>query len=85
MLPDRSALRVQPEPGLALLVGADTVIGDERQADGTTLLPWTAIPTLPRVRSCVQTIQTDVCIVKQARNGEPDRLAKLLLMALLHG
>jgi len=46
---DRGTLGIQPEPGLALLVGADTVVGNKGAAwgyDETELPAKTVIPTL---------------------------------------
>jgi len=46
---DGGALRVEAEARLALLVGADAVVGDEGACDRTALLRWTIVPTLPRL------------------------------------
>jgi len=69
---DGGTLRVEPESGLALLVGGDAVVGDELADDGTALPSWTVIPTLAPLPGPVQTLQTDVWTVTSARNGEPE-------------
>ncbi len=72
---DCGTLRIQPEPGQALLVGGDAVVGDEGARDGcnkTIFLGWTVVPTLAPLPRPVQTLQTDVCIVRSRRKGEVD-------------
>jgi len=69
---DGGALRVEAEAGLALFVGADAVVGDKGAGDGTALLLWTIIPTLPRLPSPVRPLQTTVCIVTGHAGGEPE-------------
>jgi len=69
---DGGALRVEAEAGLALFVGADAVVGDKGAGDGTALLLWTIIPTLPRLPSPVRPLQTTVCNVEGCVGGEPE-------------
>ncbi len=74
---DGGALGFEAEAGLSLLVGADAVVGDEGPActcDRTTLPCWTTIPTLARRLGPVHPLQTDVCIVIEHAEGEPECL-----------
>jgi len=73
---DGGTLGVEPEPRLTLLVGADAIVGDERADDETKLPIWIVVPTLPPLPCPVQTVQTDVCNVRRARNGAPERGAE---------
>jgi hypothetical protein len=69
---DRGALGVEAKSGLALLVGADAIIGDESAYDGTALPSWIVVPTLPYPRARVQTLQTLVCLVTAPGKAEPE-------------
>ena len=68
---DRGALGVEAKSGLALLVGADAVVGDEGACDGTVLPSWIVVPTLPCLCARVQTLQTLVWNVGSSPKQEP--------------
>jgi len=73
---DRGTLGLEPEAGLALLVGGNAVVGDEGAycgRNGTALPGWTVFPILARLPSPVQPFQTAVCNVMTRRKGEPER------------